>query len=53
LVIVYGSVTNEENEPLSNVNATLLHIGNVTIPQSGGWMICMSGVVRVVCHQTG
>jgi hypothetical protein len=53
LVIVYWNVTSEESELLSKLNTTLLQIGNVTIPQSSDWMVCVSGVDQEECHQTG
>jgi hypothetical protein len=50
LVIVYGNVTNPENEPLSQLNVTLLQIGNVTAPLSNGWTICVSGTGHEDCY---
>jgi hypothetical protein len=53
LVIVYGDVTNEESEPLSKLNATLVQIGNVTSPHLNDWMVCVSGDGYEDCHETG
>jgi hypothetical protein len=53
LMIAYWNVTNEENEPLSMLNTTLLQIGNVAIPQSSDWMVCVSGICREDCSQAG
>jgi hypothetical protein len=53
LVIVYLNVTNEENGPLLKLNGTLLEIGNVTIPLSSYWMLCMSGVGCEDWDETG
>jgi hypothetical protein len=52
LVIVYGTVTTQENEPLSELNATLLQIGNVTAPRSSDWTVCISNESREACYVT-
>jgi hypothetical protein len=49
---VYGTVTTQETEPLSGVNATLLQIGNITAPLSRDWTVCISGENREGCYAT-
>jgi hypothetical protein len=52
LVIVYGNVTTQGSEPLSNLKATFLQIGNITVPLSNDWTICVSGSGYEHCSLT-
>jgi hypothetical protein len=52
LIIVYGNATMQGSELLSNLNATFLHIGNVTAPLSNDWRVCISGESREACYAT-
>jgi hypothetical protein len=52
LVIVYGNVTTKGEERLSNLNATLLQIGNLTVPPSSRWMVCVSDESYEDCYLT-
>jgi hypothetical protein len=50
LVIVYENVTTQGSELLSNLNATFLQIGNITVPLSNEWTICVSGSGYEDCY---
>jgi hypothetical protein len=52
LAIVYESVTVQNNEPFSKLNATFLQIGNLTIPRSSHWTFCVSGMGHNDCFLT-
>jgi hypothetical protein len=43
------SVISRNIEPLWGLTATFLHIGNVSLPPSGHWMLCVRGVVSEHC----
>jgi hypothetical protein len=51
-VIVSGNVTTQGSEPLSNLNATFLQIGNITVPLSNDRTICISGSGYEHCYPT-
>jgi hypothetical protein len=42
LVILYGRTTEKNTEPLSGLNGTFLHIGNVSLPNTLIWTFCIA-----------
>jgi hypothetical protein len=52
-VILYKNVTKQESEPLSTMDTILLQIGNLTIPPSSDWTLCISGLNHDDCFTTG
>jgi hypothetical protein len=43
LTILYGTGTSNGAEPVWELNATFLQIGNFTLPAQGYWTFCVSG----------
>jgi hypothetical protein len=45
-------ITEQNNEPLSELDMILLQIGNLTVPRSNDWTFCISGMDHDDCFAT-
>jgi hypothetical protein len=49
LAIFYGNKTAKGSEALNGLNATFLHIGNLSLPARPSWHFCVSGTSHEHC----
>jgi hypothetical protein len=52
LLVMYEIVTTQWSESLSQLNVSLLQIGNITAPESRDWKLCICGECQQECYLT-